>query len=972
MRSDRAGAVPARRLVEAWWQSVDPHRIFMENEHPMSSPFERPAPGRLPPLPRSFRRFVIGLVAAFFGAFIVIPWLASFVTDWLWFDQVGYQTVFLRSLVWRAGLFVVGGALAFGYFYGNVRIARGGGTGFPVLYVNRGDGVTVDLSRTFTKLFFPAALLLSFLTAVSLSAWWLTVLRGFNGVEVGTRDPLFGRDLSFYLFRLPLLSGVLGTLITLTVLSTIAAAAMYWLRNDVVLPPRRASAKPRASRHLGALLALMFVLIAIRLWIVGGSSLLYSTTGPLLGASYTDIHVALPGVYVSVVAALISAAWVIYGIIRDRLVWSAVLAIAFYAVVSVLARGVVPGLYQKLVVSPNELNRETPYLRVHIDATRKAWGLDKVEERSLSGEVQLSMADIKRNAATVDNVRLWERDLLMQTLKQLQEIRTYYDFVSVDDDRYTINGSYRQVHIAARELNSESLPTRTFINERLTFTHGMGVTMAPVNQVTSEGLPVLFIKDLPPVSDISLKLTRPQIYYGELTDEYVFVGTRQKEFDYPAGETNNYTTYRGRGGVPIGSFLRRLLYAFQFGSLKILLSDDIQDQARVLYRRNIMDRATTALPFLDFDRDPYLIITDAGQLKWMLDAYTTSDSYPYSQRAADGTNYMRNSVKVVIDAYDGTVDAFMADPNDPVIKTYARIFPGIFKPMSQMPADVLRHIRYPGDLFRIQTALHGTYHMTEPDAFYHREDQWQIPAAIGKPTNENPFMRHIIMRLPGETTPEFIFMTPFTPRGKDNLAAWMVARMDGANYGKLSVYRFPKQSLVYGPKQIANRINQDTDISRQLTLWDQRGSEVIRGELLVIPIEESLIYVQPIYLRAEGGSIPELKRVVVAHENRVVMGETLEEGLNALFGPGAASQTATSVQDSLSTLGAEPAVVGGGAALPSVPAPPPSGPVSDLLRQAQTHYDRAIAAQRAGNWADYGREIDQLGAALRALSAAKH
>ncbi|HEX9249972.1 MAG TPA: UPF0182 family protein, partial [Gemmatimonadaceae bacterium] len=640
-----------------------------------------------------------------------------------------------------------------------------------------------------------AALLLSFVTAVSLSAWWLTLLKGLNGVALGTRDPLFSRDISFYLFRLPLISGVLGMVTTLTLLSLVAAAAMYWLRNDITLPPRRASAKPKAARHLGGLLALLFILLAIRSWIVDTSGLLFSTTGPLVGASYTDVHIALPGLYICAIAGLVAAAWVILGIVREKLVWSALLATVFYVAVSVLARGIVPAAFQKLVVSPNELTRERPYLTKHIEATRMAWGLDKVEGRDLSGEVQLAMADIKRNAATVDNVRLWERDLLMQTFKQLQEIRTYYDFVSVDDDRYTIDGHYRQIHLAARELNSASLPTRTFINERLTFTHGMGVTMAPVNQVTSEGLPVLFIKDLPPASTISIKLTRPQIYFGELTNEYVFVGTGQPEFDYPAGDQNIYTKYAGRGGVPIGSFIRRVLYAFQFGSLKILLSDDIKGSARVLYRRNVMERATTALPFLDFDNDPYLMITDAGQLKWILDAYTQSDAYPYAQRTPDGTSYMRNSVKVVIDAYDGTVDAYIADPNDPVVRTYARIFGGIFKPITTMPADIRRHVRYPGDLFRIQTQLHATYHMTQPEAFYHREDQWQIPTGLGKATNENPFMRHIIMRLPGEQNPEFIFMTPFTPRGKDNLAAWMVARMDGDNYGKLSVYRFPKQSL---------------------------------------------------------------------------------------------------------------------------------------------------------------------------------
>ncbi|MDP9205535.1 MAG: UPF0182 family protein [Gemmatimonadota bacterium] len=936
----------------------------------VSSPFERPAPARLPPLPRSIRRALLWLVGALAVTLIVVPWLASFATDWLWFKEIGFQSVFIKSLVWRIGLFVAGAAFAFAYFYGNVRIARGTGTGFPVLYVNRGDGVSVDVSRMFTRLFLPAAFVLAFLTAISFSASWMTVLKGMNGVAVGTTDPLFGRDVSFYLFRLPLISAVLGTLITFTFLSLLAAGAMYWMRNDITLPPRRASAKPRAARHVGGLLALLFVLLAVRHWIVGTSSLLYSTTGPLLGASYTDVHVALPGLNVTAVAALVAAAWVVAGIVREKLVWAGVGATVFYVVVSILARGIVPAAYQKLVVSPNELTREAPYLRNHIAATRKAWGLDSVTSRDLSGEVQLTMANIKANAATVDNVRLWERGLLQQTFSQLQEIRTYYDFVSVDDDRYTVDGRYRQVHIAARELNSESLPTRTFINERLTFTHGMGVTMAPVNQVTDEGLPVLFIKDLPPVSTVSLKLTRPQIYYGELTKEYVFVGTKQKEFDYPAGDANIYTSYTGRGGVPIGSFIRRVLYAFQLGSLKILLSDDIRGNARILYRRTVMDRATTAMPFLDFDSDPYLIVTDAGQLKWILDAYTESDAYPYSQRTGAGTNYMRNSVKVVIDAYDGTVEAFIADPNDPVVRTYAQIFDGIFKPLSAMPADLRKHVRYPAELFRIQTLLHATYHMVQPETFYHREDQWQIPGGFKQGTNENPFMRHIVMKLPGEKDPEFIFMTPFTPRGKDNLAAWMVARMDGENYGKLSVYRFPKQSLVYGPKQIANRINQDTEISRQITLWDQRGSEVIRGELLVIPIEESLIYVQPIYLRAEGGNIPELKRVVVAHENRVVMGETLEEGLNALFGSGAAAQTRTSVRDSTAALSVtEPPVIGGG--LAPVPAGTPSAAVSQLLREAQAHYDRAIAAQRAGNWTEYGREIEQLGATLRSLRAGK-
>jgi uncharacterized membrane protein (UPF0182 family) len=460
---------------------------------------------------------------------------------------------------------------------------------------------------------------------------------------------------------------------------------------------------------------------------------------------------------------------------------------------------------------------------------------------------------------------------------------------------------------------------------------------------------VLFIKDIPPVSSVSLSLTQPQIYYGELTDGYVFVGTKQDEFDYPSGEADVKTRYTGLGGVPVGSLLTRALYAWQFGSLKILLSADIADSARVLYRRNIRQRATTALPFLTFDSEPFLIVADDGGLKWMLDAYTSSAYYPYAQRTSDGTNYLRNSVKVVIDAYDGTVDAYIADENDPLVRTYAAIFGGIFKPLADMPADLRRHMRYPGDLFRAQALLQARFHMEEPETFYAREDQWQFPSDGGQSLPSNPYLRHIILRLPGETSPEFIYMMPFTPTGKDNLSAWMVARMDGDRYGELVVYRFPKQSLVFGPRQVSNRINQDTEISRQITLWDQSGSQVIRGELLVIPIEESLIYVQPIFTRAEGGTIPELKRVVVAHGSRVVMGESLEQGLAMLFG---------------GSQGARPPVV----AAPDAPASTalPANAAA-LLAQLQQHYDRAIAAQRAGNWAEYGREMEQVGVVIRRL-----
>jgi len=904
------------------------------------------------------RRLIIAVVALTFLALFIVPWLATFATDWLWFRQVGFSTVFLTSLAWRVALFVIGGLVAYGILGGNIHLATAHKGKLPALFINRVNQPPLDVSLLLPRMLRLGALFVSFLVAVSMSALWMTFVQAFHGVSVGQTDALFGRDLGFYLFQLPAVSVVLGVLLALTGVAVAASALMYVLRGQLPLGPNRPPADRGAEVHVGTLVAVLFVLTAARLWIVRAAELLYSTTGPLVGASYTDVHVMLPGIRVSAVVALIGAVLVAYGAARGRLLRWGMIAVGAYAVVGFVGRGLLPLAVQKLSVLPNELVKEAPFLKDHIVATRAAWGIDHVQTGSLSGEATLTMADIKANSGTIDNVRLWERDLLQQTFKQLQEIRTYYDFVSVNDDRYMIQGQYRQVNLAARELNTASLPTQTFINNRLTFTHGMGVTLAPVNQVTTEGLPVLFVKNLPPSSPVGLSLTRPEIYYGQLTDSYVFVDTKQKEFDYPAGDSGDvYTSYAGAGGVPVGSLVRRGLYAWEFGSAKILFSDDITGSARIMYHRNIMDRATTALPFLTFDPDPYPVITDAGGLEWVLDGYTTSDAYPYSE-PVNGINYMRNSVKVTINAYNGAITAYVMDPNDPVIRTDEAIFPGIFKPLADMPADIRRHLRYPGRLFRIQATLQATYHMDEPSAFYHREDQWQIPTPSDQSGTAVPFMRHIIMRLPGESKEEFIYMTPFTPRGKDNLAAWMVARMDGAHYGQLMVYRFPKQSLVYGPKQIVNRINQNTDISRQITLWDQRGSEVIRGELLVIPIEESLIYVQPLFLRASGGSIPEMKRVIVASGDRVVMGTTLDQALEAMFGNGQPAPVTGDVADT-SGVGALTTEVGA--------APAPGGTAAALLSQAQDHYDRALAAQRAGNWAEYGKQIDALGAVIRQL-----
>jgi uncharacterized membrane protein (UPF0182 family) len=881
---------------------------------------------------------------------LLLPALITLAAEWPWFRSLGFERVFTTRLVAKALLSAGVGAFAFAFLYANFRIAQRGVVPNPLFVKLNPESNAVDLTQIVRRLATPAALIVALLFGLGAMGGWLDVLRFIHQTPFGATDPVFGRDVSYYVFTVPLVASATGFLWVLTILALLVTALLYLLRRDIVVFRQQVTVGPSARLHLATLIALLFLLTALRVYFVRLPGLLYSTTGPLVGASFADLHAKLIGLRLAGIAAVVGAGLVLWGVRGSRLARNTVIALGIYLAVSLLSVLVYPAIVQKLVVAPNELAKEAPQLARHITATRRAWGLDSVVVRDLTGEARLTERDIRANRATIDNVRLWDRDPLLQTFGQLQEIRTYYDFVSVDDDRYWIDGQYRQVLLSPRELNPASLPTRTFINERLTFTHGMGLTLGPVNQVTAEGLPVLFIKDLPPASNVSLRVTRPEIYFGELTDSWVFARTGQREFDYPSGDENIFGTYEGAGGVTVGSWWRRLVFAAYFRSLKVLLSSDITNDSRAMYLRNIRVRARTALPFLLFDGDPYLVIDTGGRLRWILDAYTATSHYPYAQPIAGGINYLRNSVKVVIDAFDGSVTAYLADPADPLVRTLARVFPGIFQPLDSMPADLRPHLRYPQDLFQAQSDMYATYHMAEPETFYHREDQWQKPVLSQGVETQDRFLRHIVMRLPGEREAEFIFMVPFTPRGKDNLASWMVARNDAEHYGQLVVYRLPKQSLVFGPTQIVNRINQDAEIARQISLWDQRGSEVIRGNLLVIPIEESLIYVQPLYLRAEGGRIPELKRVVVAHQNRVVMEETLEGGLARLFGGVVEPATTTATSAAATQAG--------------------DGRAVDLARRASELYQRAVEAQRAGDWARYGEELSRLGEVLRQLQAA--
>jgi uncharacterized membrane protein (UPF0182 family) len=604
---------------------------------------------------------------------------------------------------------------------------------------------------------------------------------------------------------------------------------------------------------------------------------------------------------------------------------------------------------QRFRVVPNEVAAERPFIERNIKFTRLAYGLDKIESKEFPAEEQLSAADLKRNDSTIKNIRLWDPRPLLAASAQLQEIRTYYKFVDVDNDRYIIDGNYRQMMISVRELSHQHLPSRIWINEHLTYTHGHGLVFGPVNQVISGGQPEFFIKDIPPVSTGAIKITRPEIYFGELANEYVFVKTKAQELDYPAGDQNIYTTYEGRGGVPVGSFWRKLLFSAHHATLRILFSQDITGESRILYHRQIHDRVKKIAPFVSFDRDAYPVIAQGGRLFWIIDGYTKSDRFPYSEPIGrQGTNYIRNSVKAVVDAYNGTVDFYLSDARDPIIQSYAKTFPTWLKPLDAMPEDLRRHVRYPQDLFSIQAHMYATYHMQDPQVFYNKEDLLSIPrrSVDGRDREMEPY--YTIMRLPGEDKEEFVLLLPFTPNKRDNMRAWLAARSDAPHYGKLTALDFPKAKLVYGPKQVDARIDQDTIISQQLSLWNQRGSQVLRGSLLAIPIEKSLLYVQPLYLAAEQGSLPELKRVIVAFGNQIAMEETLEQSLQKIFGGKPAREATT-----------------------------PAAPVqtakagTDLARQALDHFQRSQEMLRQGNWGGYGEELKKLETLLRQMQPSR-
>ena len=896
-----------------------------------------------PPVKHGWRTSrVLLILSGVLAVFLIINMLKGLYTEWLWFDSLDYGSVYTTILTTKILLFFCGAITFCLLFLGNLMLAT---RLAPKAKAQLWPWVIVDRLQRLSKWSIIAGTaLLSLNFGLIAQGNWEVVLRFFNGQPFGITDPVFQREISFYVFSLPFLHSLRGWLLGVLIVTLLGSAGVYFvsygvqrLRFDFTRP---------VLAHIGGLVIAVLGLFAWGYWL-GIWELVFSSRGVVFGASYADLHAKLPAQWILFAVVLVFIAIIVFSVLRRNFRWP-LYGIGAWIVAAIIVGAIFPAVVQRFQVQPNELAREKPYIEYNIQFTRDAFALNRVEEQSFSAEKSPSGEDIAQNEATISNVRLWDSRPLKDTYNQLQSIRLYYDFNDIDVDRYVIDGEYQQVMLSARELSAEKLAVeaQTWVNRKLQFTHGYGIALSPVNEVTAEGLPVLLVKDIPPVGDFNIE--QPQIYFGEKTNDYIIVKTNTEEFDYPMGDENIYGYYEGKGGVSLGSFIRRLVYAWQFGDLNILISGELAPESRVVYYRNIQERVNHLAPFLKLDSDPYLVVIE-GKLFWIQDAYTTTDRYPYSEPFGGGLNYIRNSVKVVIDAYEGSVTFYIADPEDALIQTYQAIFPKLFVPAEQMPESLRVHIRYPEDMFNIQASVYQTYHMRDVRVFYNKEDMWTMPREVyfGSEQPMEPY--YIIMRLPGEEKEEFLLMLPFTPVNKNNTIGWLAARSDGENYGKLLVYLFPKERLVYGPSQIENRIGQDTVITEQLALWGRGGSRVIRGNLLLIPLGESILYVEPVFLQAEAGGLPQLKRVIVAAGENIAMEQTLSESLAAIFGAEAPP-----------TEPEQPA--------PAEPEEPVAADIANLIEEAQRHYNKAQEYLQAGDWNGYGEELDALKAVLDRLA----
>jgi uncharacterized membrane protein (UPF0182 family) len=915
----------------------------------------------------------------------------SYYVDALWFDALGVGDVFWRTLNVQAAIFSGFTIVTFAVLYGSflaLKPARLGElAGLPILI--NGQPIRLPVEPVIRLIALGGSLVIAVITASAMTAEWPTLALYWYATPGATRtaaagaatDPVFGRPLTFYFFTLPAWQLLSGWLLTLAVIVSAVGLFFVTITGGTRLLGRRVR-EASGWRGLSIAFAAVLLLLAVRTYI-GRYDRLFDDHTIFAGVTYTDAHVTIPGqVILSIALAFAAVVALVNAVAAPRVRWLA-LGIAPAALVYVVV-AIVGWYVASFIVKPNELVRETPYITNNIEMTRQAFGLDRVARRAFPADVGVDAIDPAANDSTLQNIRLWDWRALQDTLRQIQEIRTYYDFPDIDIDRYEVDGSVRQMMLAARELNVDKLPesSRNWINEKLIYTHGYGVTMNPVNAFTPEGLPGLVLSDMPVRSAIpSLTITRPEIYFGELTNTDVYVRTRQKEFNYPQGETNSLTSYEGTGGIALGGFFRRLIIALDRGDLaKLPFSDDVRADSRLLMRRNIRDRVQTLAPFLLFDDDPYIVVGDGGRLSWIIDGFTTSDGYPYARQFRLGrgrVNYIRNSVKAVIDAYDGTTTFYVFDPDDPMIAGYRAIFPSLFKDAAAMPPPMRKHVRYPELMLKMQAAVYGLYHMTDPGAFYNREDLWTVASEVGLSAQREQAAQtmepnFVLMRLPDEQSTEFIEILPFTPANRNNLIGWIAGRSDGAHYGTALVYDFPKTKLVDGPLQIEARIDQNPQLSGQLSLWNQQGSHVRRGAMVVIPVGRALLYAEPIYLQAERSPMPELRLVVLALQDRLAYGPTFEAAMAALFGnaPSSVSQPSggESAGNAARARPSQPAAAAAAASSqPGQGAPQPAADVTTLIRDAArdlSEYQRLTAEGKLG---EAGARLDALKQKLEQL-----
>jgi len=901
------------------------------------------------------------IILAVFILLISFNWIVSTYTDWIWFQALTYEAVWLKQFALRLLLFAIGLVVAFLVIFLNWRSAR-----------KRALRSTNPLQPQILK--FPwakwavlgIAAFLAFGFGAGVSAQWETVLQFVYQTPFGTVDPLFNQDVSFYLFSLPLFEFLQGWFSSLLFVTLAGVLSLYALNNlpDLQKGQWRPQLNPLIRRHVALLGGLLLLVWAAGYWLDIYQLVYAQRSTVFVGAGYTDVNATLWALRLQMLFLGLTAVAIFINYFRFNRRLPLIMG-GLWLVATLLIAGLYPGLLQRYAVEPNELERESPYIAHNIEFTRLAFGLEDVISQPFGDIAILDQAILReeRAGAILRNIRLWDYRPLKDTYEQLQALRPYYQFGEVDIDRYTINGETRQVMLAVRELNKANLSNPTWVNRNLEFTHGFGLVMNPVDQITSEGQPEFYIQDIPPQSSIAeIQITKPEVYYGELMLDEVFVSNTRPSFGYPSGNQNVETVYTGTGGVPLDNLLKRLAFSLRLADANVILSDDIDSNTRIIMYRQIRERVSKITPFLNLDGDPYIVVDDSGALIWILDGYTRSNKFPYATPSADGYNYIRNAIKITIDAYNGTVNYYIADEDDPIIQTYNAAFPGLFKPLSAMPQDLMAHLRYPEGLFRTQTQQYLTYHMTDERVFYNREDLWQIPQEIFDGAEQAMEPYYVTMPLPGEVEAEYLFIQPVTPIGKANMIAWIAARNDVPNYGELRVYELPKQELVYGPLQIEARIDQDPEISGQFSLWDQQGSRVIRGNTLVIPVGKSFLYVEPVYLLSDISALPELKRVIVATDTRIAMAESLNAALVDLLQEPPGEVTLDDIDELTGgTEFAEPEAT-------RAPLPADAN-LEALVESANRHYEAAEAAQRAGDWATYGAELEALQLDLERLMA---